>query len=396
MGEATDRNDEEREAWLRLIRAPGLGAHALRELLDRFGSGSAVIDRIGHDAALSTVPAATRDWLRRPDETVLASDRDWLAQAGHHLLTWLDADYPALLREAPRPPMALFIRGDPGLLWRPSIAIVGSRNPSAGGRDNAEAFAATLGRTGFTVVSGMASGVDAAAHEGALKASAPTIAIVGAGPDVVYPPANAALAERIAAIGALVSEFPPGTPPRPAHFPQRNRIIAGLSLGVLVVEAALRSGSLITARLATEAGREVFALPGSIHNPMARGCHRLIRDGAKLVETAGEVVEELRPLALRLGERLRATLSDLEPSPSRMTGSDPGGDGDIGTQRLADPDYRRLWDALGHETVAIDVLVARTGLTAPAISSMLLLMELDGFITVGANGRYGRAVRKAE
>jgi DNA processing protein len=245
---------------------------------------------------------------------------------------------------------------------------------------------------GCAVTSGLAGGIDSQAHAGALAACGITIAVVGTGVDVVYPAGNAALAARIAERGAIVSEFPPGTSARAQHFPQRNRIIAGLSLGTFVVEAALRSGSLITARLAGEAGREVFALPGSVHNPMARGCHRLIRDGARLVETAGEIIEELRPLAQRLGERLRATLAQADVPeaaqlPAAMT---------PGRERLADPDYRRLWDALGYDPAPVDVLVRRSGLTAPAISSMLLLMELDGFITVGANGRYGRAVRKAE
>lgn len=396
MGEATERDDDERDAWLRLIRAPGLGVQALHGLLDRFGRASAIVERVVRDASAALAPAAARDWLIRPDQAALDADRRWLSESGHHLLTWMDDDYPALLREAPRPPAALFVRGDPTVLWRPQIAIVGSRNPTAGGRDNAEAFAAALGRGGLTIVSGLASGIDAAAHEGALRGGASTLAVIGSGPDVIYPPAHAQLFERVAATGAIVSEFPPGTPPRPTHFPQRNRIIAGLSLGTLVVEAALRSGSLITARLATEAGREVFALPGSIHNPMARGCHRLIRDGAKLVETAGEIVDELRPLALRLGERLRETLDALQADASTgaTNGSSPHDPDAI--RRLADPDYQRVWEALGHENVTVDTLTARTGLTAPSISSMLLIMELDGLITVGANGRYGRAVRKAE
>lgn len=396
MADATDRPPAELDAWLRLIRAPGLGAHALREWLERHGSAETAERELRRSTG-NDVPSAARSWLATPDEALIVADRAWLTVPDQHLITWFDDDYPALLREAPRPPMALFVRGDPGALWQPQIAIVGSRNPSAGGRDNAEAFAATLARGGLVITSGLASGVDAAAHQGALKAGRPTIAVVGAGPDIAYPPANTSLAERIAASGAIVSEFPPGTPPRSAHFPQRNRIIAGLSLGTLVVEAALRSGSLITARLASEAGREVFALPGSIHNPMARGCHRLIRDGAKLIETAAEIVDELRPLALQLGERLRATLD--ASANAGTTGEKPRGASvrsPTAGGRLADPDYQQLWSALGHDAVPVDLLVARTGLTAPAISSMLMLMELDGLITVGANGRYGRAGRKSE
>lgn len=239
----------------------------------------------------------------------------------------------------------------------------------------------------------MASGIDAAAHRGALQAGGRTVAVVGTGVDLAYPASHAALTDEIAASGAVVSEFPLGTAARPPHFPLRNRIIAGLSLGTFVVEAALRSGSLITARLAGEAGREVFALPGSIHNPMARGCHRLIRDGARLVETAGEIIEELRPLAQALAGRLRA---DLAPDAINDPGTVDAGPGSDGAGRLADPDYRSLWQALGHDPQPVDVLAARSGLTTPQISSMLLLMELDGLITVGANGRYSRADRTVE
>lgn len=380
---------DERDAWLTLIRAPGLGARIVRERLQTEGSAVAVLARLRREPAASGISDATRAALIDPDHEALEGDRAWLAQPDHHLLTWSDADYPALLRDVPRPPVALFVRGDPAVLWQPQLAMVGSRNPTAGGRDNAQAFAAALARAGVVITSGLAGGVDSAAHEGALRGGR-TIAVVGTGPDVVYPSGNAALAERIAAAGAIVSEFAPGTPPRAEHFPQRNRLIAGLSLGTLVVEAALRSGSLITARLATEAGRDVFAMPGSIHNPMARGCHQLIRDGARLIETAGEILEELKPMAARLAERLRATLS----AESAVAGV-PGTNDVIG-DRLADPDYRRLWDALGHDPQPVDTLAARTGLTVADISSMLLIMELDGLITVGANGRYGRAGRKAE
>jgi DNA processing protein len=385
-----DATAREQLAWLHLLRAPGLGAQALRALLERFGSAEAAEQEgCRHGAALD-LPASAREALASPDPDRDAADLAWLARPEHHLLGWLDDDYPALLRDTPRPPAALFVRGDPSWLWQPQIAIVGSRNPSAGGRDSATAFAGALSRAGLVVTSGLASGIDAAAHLGALAAGTGTVAVVGTGPDLCYPLANAGLADRIAGRGCVVSEFAPGTAAVAAHFPQRNRIIAGLSLGTFVVEAALRSGSLITARLAGEAGREVFALPGSIHNPMARGCHRLIREGARLVETAGEIVEELRPMALRLGERLRATLAQPEPaSGGRMSGTAPA-------DRLADPAYRRLWQALGHDPLPVDTLVQRTGLTAPAISSMLLLMELDGLITVGANGRYGRAGRTTE
>ncbi len=373
-------------AWLRMIRAPGIGARNLQDLLDRHGDIDAVEQAVRRDARALKLEAAA-DWLREVDPALMAADRAWLDQPDRRLLTWQDEDYPTLLRESPWPPMALFVQGDPGLLWQPQIAIVGSRNPTAGGRDNARAFARALARSGLTVTSGLAGGVDAAAHEGTLEAGQPTIAVVGTGVDIVYPPTNAVLVERIAAQGAIVSEYPPGTPARAGHFPQRNRIIAGLSLGVVVIEAAMRSGSLITARLAGECGREIFALPGSIHNPMARGCHRLIRQGAKLVETADEIVEELRPLALALGERMRGLLAapgdeDFARTQSRHAVA----------QGDDDPDYARVRQALGHDPVAIDELVVRTGLAVSTLSSMLMRMELAGQVTRSDNGRYARSV----
>ena len=373
-------------AWLRMIRAPGIGARNLQDLLDRHGDIDAVEQAVRRDARALKLEAAA-DWLREVDPALMAADRAWLDRPDRRLLTWQDDDYPTLLRESPWPPMALFVQGDPGLLWQPQIAIVGSRNPTAGGRDNARAFARALARSGLTVTSGLAGGVDAAAHEGTLEAGQPTIAVVGTGVDIVYPPTNAVLVERIAAQGAIVSEYPPGTPARAGHFPQRNRIIAGLSLGVVVIEAAMRSGSLITARLAGECGREIFALPGSIHNPMARGCHRLIRQGAKLVETADEIVEELRPLALALGERMRGLLAAPGDEDSARTQSRHAV-----AQGDDDPDYARVRQALGHDPVAIDELVVRTGLPVSTLSSMLMRMELAGQVTRSDNGCYARSV----
>ncbi|MDZ3823635.1 MAG: DNA-processing protein DprA [Pseudoxanthomonas sp.] len=375
------------------MRAPGLGAERLRRLVEQHGGAGAALEAVLSGRAGVEVPPAATSQLRGGDAARIEADLAWLAEPNHHLLTWLDEDYPALLRESPRPPAALFVRGDPGLLWHPQLAMVGSRNPTAGGADIARAFAATLAGTGLAITSGLASGIDAAAHRGALQAGGRTVAVVGTGVDLAYPASHAALTDEIAASGAVVSEFPLGTAARPPHFPLRNRIIAGLSLGTFVVEAALRSGSLITARLAGEAGREVFALPGSIHNPMARGCHRLIRDGARLVETAGEIIEELRPLAQALAGRLRA---DLAPDALDDPGTVDISDGPDAADRLADPDYRSLWRALGHDPQPVDVLAERSGLTTPQISSMLLLMELDGLITVGANGRYSRADRTVE
>ena len=308
----------------------------------------------------------------------------WLSQPGHHLLGRDDPRYPPLLRQAPDAPLALFVDGDPELLWRPAVAVVGSRGASAGGCDNARRFASALCRAGVCVISGLAAGIDAAAHQAALATPGGlTIAVLGTGPDLAYPPRHAGLRERIAGCGAVVSEYPPGTTGRAWHFPARNRIIAGLSLGTLVVEAALRSGALITARLAAEAGREVFAIPGSIHQPQARGCHRLIRDGAQLVEGPDEVLAGIAPLAAHLALA-------LEPPPAFGQPSATGTRGPGIRAAPPDPAHHRLWVALGHDPTPMDVLVDRTGLTPAGLSSMLLAMELDGWVVV-EHGRYARS-----
>jgi DNA processing protein len=309
------------------------------------------------------------------------AQREWLAGDTHHLVAIDAPDYPPLLREAPGAPAALYVAGDVTALWQPQIAIVGSRNASHAGLANARSFARAFVAAGFAITSGLAEGIDAAAHTAALDAGATTIAVLGTGPDLVYPKRHRELAARIAANGALVSEFPPGTPGRPAHFPQRNRIIAGLALGTLIVEAGLRSGSLITARNASEQGREVFAIPGSIHHPLARGCHRLIRDGATLVETADEVIEALGPVAQRLGLHLRARLGANEPDVPAAPAT-------------PDADRLRLLAALGHETLAVDALVERTGFDMQALSSLLLMLELEGEIAAERGGRYARSARR--
>ena len=319
--------------------------------------------------------------LRQPDADELQRALAWLAHPRHHLIGWHDSDYPPLLRQIGSPPLALFVDGDPSLLWHAGVAVVGSRSPTAGGRDNAAAFARALAASGTAVISGMAAGIDAAAHEAALAVDGGvTIAVLGTGPDLAYPPQHADLRERIAQRGAVVSEHPPGTPAKPSHFPSRNRILAGLALGTLVVEATERSGALITARQAGDSGREVFAVPGSIHNPMARGCHRLIRDGAGLVESAQEVLAALAPLAGELAHSLRSRLAGVLIQPHIEPGKRPP---------PLDPEYQPLWQALGHDPTGMDRLVERTGLTAADLSSMLLVMELDGRVAV-EHGRYAR------
>ncbi|HTD28830.1 MAG TPA: DNA-processing protein DprA [Xanthomonadaceae bacterium] len=322
--------------------------------------------------------------MLRPLDTIRASDLAWLDAPDHHLIGWDDPDYPALLRRISSPPPALFVAGDPNLLWHAQIAVVGSRNATAGGVDNARDFARALVASGLTITSGMAEGVDAAAHLAALEAHAPTIAVVGTGTDIIYPRRHARLAARIRANGAIVSEFLPGTEAQAQHFPRRNRVIAGLTLGTLVIEAAERSGALITARLAGDAGREVFAVPGSIHNPLARGCHKLIRQGAALVENAREVIEALAPVASELADALRARLreADVADTPKITPGT-------TAPAAALDASQLKLMAALGHDPVGIDQLAGRTGLTVAELSSMLLVMELHGLITA-EHGRYAR------
>lgn len=372
------KTDDLLRAWLIALRTPGLGPGGLRQRLDLVdGDIEAALAQLRRHAA--PLGDEAKAWLAQPDEARLAADLAWLAEPGHHLLRCTEADFPPQLEHIPQPPAALFVAGDPSLLLYPQVAIVGARSASLAGLAHASAFARALAQAGFAITSGMADGIDGAAHTATLDAGARTLAVVGTGPDRVYPRKHHALARRIAAEGALISEFPPGTAARADHFPRRNRLISGLALGTLVVEAGLRSGSLITARLAAEQGREVFALPGSIHNPLARGCHRLIRDGARLVESAAEIIETLAPAARMLGGELAARLGEdeLTAIPAELAASDRD-----------DPDYRRLCNALGHDPATLDELVQRTGHSAAAISSMLLMLELEGRVESLPGNRY--------
>ncbi|MBS0582121.1 MAG: DNA-protecting protein DprA [Proteobacteria bacterium] len=371
---------EATRAWLTLLRAPGIGAATIRSWLARDGDIVAALRRARREA-----PEETRAWLAAPDAARLDADEAWLAQPGHHLLTCDSEDFPLLLRDIGSAPAALFVIGDPTLLWTPQIAVVGARSASTAGLANARAFARAFALAGNTVTSGLAEGIDGAAHAAALAAGGKTVAVLGTGIDLVYPRQHAELAARIAESGALVSEFPPGVQGHPTHFPRRNRIISGLSLGTLVVEASLKSGSLTTARYAAEQGREVFALPGSIHNPLARGCHKLIREGARLVETATEVLDDLRDVGAILADGLRERLAAIDAERGGGAGAQRRGDAHEG-----DPDYAALMKALDHTPAALDELVERTGLAAAALSSMLLVLELDGLV-VAENGRYARA-----
>ena len=378
MPATTEQHCNEQHALLRLL-ASGAPAGILRRLLDSHGSAHVALDAGARDWASHGLEADACNAIRNPDAAVMARGERWLADGTRQLIGWRDPDYPPLLRRISGPPAMLFVAGDASLLWRPSVAVVGSRAATAGGCANAASFATALATAGLCVASGLAAGIDAAAHTATLDADGATVAVLGTGPDIAYPPRHRPLLERIATHGTVISEHLPGTQPLRQHFPSRNRILAGLSLGTLVVEAAERSGALITARLAADVGREVFALPGSIHNPMARGCHRLIREGATLVESPAEVLAVLGPLAADLAQALRGELG--APIQIAHSITEP--------PIQSDPDYNRLWQALGHDPTGMDELVERSGLTAAAVSSMLLALELEGRVAA-EHGRYTR------
>jgi DNA processing protein len=354
---------DELAAWLRLLETPQVGRTSARQLLAAFGSAPAVL-AASTAARREVVGPIQATALAAPPESfdaLLATTLAWLAhgaEAACDVIVLGDPRYPQALLESADPPLLLYVQGRCELLAAESLAVVGSRRPTPQGQHNARTLAAQLSQAGFTIVSGLALGVDGAAHEGGLAGPGSTIAVVGTGLDRVYPSRHLKLAHHIATQGLIVSEYSLGTPPLAAHFPARNRIIAGLSRGTLVIEAALRSGSLITARLAAEAGREVFAIPGSIHSPQSQGCHALIKQGAKLVEVVGDVLEELQ----------RPSVSGAAPAPP--TPPAPGGD----IVQPTDP----LLTALGFDPVTLDELSARTGWPAAELNLHLLELELDG------------------
>ncbi len=362
--------------WLALWRAPEIGSRRFTGLLERFGTPRAVFDASSEELRSARVThTTTLEYLRSPDETGVAQDLEWLEQPDNHLLTIESPHYPALLKQIPDPPPLLFIRGEPALLSHPQLAIVGSRNPTPTGSSTAFEFAHHLSECGLVTTSGLALGIDAAAHRGALAGSGLTIAVVGTGLDRVYPARHRRLAHEIAAKGALVTEFPIGTGPARANFPRRNRILSALCLGTLVVEAATHSGSLITARLASEQGREVFAIPGSIHNPLARGCHRLIRQGAKLVETTADILEELGNMVSL----------DGHASPREHPAHEPV---------ELDSDYSLLLESMGYDPVSVDTIVEQSGLTTEEVSSMLLVLELQDRVASMPGGLYCRVEKR--
>ena len=362
--------------WLAVGRAGACNGHAVLRALEAFGSIGGLFEAGARELAALGFSRSAIARTRAMDWSAVGRDRDVLDHLGAGIVPIGTERYPARLAAIASPPPVLYCRGNPEVLGRPQLAVVGARAATRGGRERARAFARTLAECGLVVTSGLARGIDAAAHRGALDAGAPSVAILATGPDRIYPRSNAGLAGELIETGAVITERAPGTPPRPENFPRRNRLISGLCLGVLVVEASLRSGSLITARLAADEGREVFAIPGSVDNPLSRGCHALIRDGAKLVESVVDVIEELAHPGGLQGP----------PVSSEPAASDDSADAGGGSGGSA----RRVLDAVGHDPVTLDRLVEFTGLTPDRLSSILLSLELDGRLDALPGGRYVR------
>jgi DNA processing protein len=366
----------EPEAWLSLDLIPGLGSESLRALLAKFAAPSAVLAQTASAISIALTQAGLPRNAQKiaeaitagPDSAKLDVALAWLKSESNHLLTLADSDYPPALLEISDPPPLLYMKGDRGLLGKPGIAVVGSRNATPVGLQNAEAFSRALSQADLTIISGMALGIDAAAHRGGLDGGASSVAVVGTGLDLVYPARNKLLAKELVEKGLIISEFSLGTPALATNFPRRNRIISGLSRGVLVVEAALASGSLITARQAAEQGREVFAIPGSIHSPFSKGCHQLIKQGAKLVDEANDILTELQ------GHGVQTKAAAISPSkePIEESADDP------------------LLTAMGFDPVSIDALVERVDLRADQVMARLTELEIDGIIAPLPGGRYQR------
>ena len=352
-------------AWLTLCLAPGLGGATLRRLLKEFGLPQAVLAADRRALAKVAGEEAAAALKSQHDTAAVERTLTWAAEPGRHIITLADAHYPRALLEIGDPPALLYAHGNLALLGNPALAVVGSRNATAQGLRNAEAFARSFSAAGLTIVSGLALGIDAAAHRGGLAAQGSTVAVLGTGIDVVYPSGNKALFASIATGGLLLSEYPLGTPSIGRNFPRRNRLISGLARGCLVVEAALGSGSMITARLAGEQGREVFAIPGSIHSPLSKGCHALIKQGAKLVETAEDVLVEFG--AWRAGAPAGGEIAPIDP-----------------------PQGLLAW--LGFDPIDIDTLCARAGLPVESVSAELLRLELAGQVAALPGGRYQRLI----
>ncbi|MDR0563763.1 MAG: DNA-processing protein DprA [Azoarcus sp.] len=372
--------------WLRLALSP-IGAAQQRKLLAAFGLPESVFAQPRNQLAGVVGAEAAEALLKEPHPAALQAALDWAGAPGNHVLTLADADYPKALLEIADPPLVLYVKGNVDLLGREALAIVGSRVPTAQGEINAETFASSLAASDLVIVSGLAQGIDAAAHRGALLAKGGTVAVIGTGIDRIYPARNAALAREIAGKGVVLSEFPLGTTAARWNFPRRNRLIAGLALGVLVVEATTESGSLITARFAAECGREVFAIPGSIHSPQSRGCHRLIREGAKLVETADDVLEELRGISQKPEIKRQKPRYPSKPVSSRKT---PSPTSSASLPAHLPPEALRILECLGTRSCDIDALTLETGLPVEALQAHLLTLELESLVIRQPGGSFLR------
>lgn len=353
--------------WLAALRLPNIGPVTFRRWLDSFENIEVLFSANEKELKKSGLKPKEIHSLKNPDWKSAEADFQWCEKNNCHLVAWDDEKYPVLLRETYDAPLLLFVRGDVSLLAQPQIAMVGSRNPTQSGSETAMRFAECFAASGLIVTSGLALGIDAASHRGALKAGGKTLAVLGTGLKTIYPASHRKLAEEIAENGALISEFLPDIAPIAKNFPQRNQIISGLSLGVVVIEAALKSGSLITARYAAEQGRDVFAMPGSVHNPLARGCHHLIRQGAKLIETAEDVLEELGALNAVLTQQKEPVSCALKP-------------------KDLDARQQQLLVFVDYNATALDTIMIRSGLTAGEVSSILLSLELEGYVHVVAGG----------
>ncbi|MCB1604360.1 MAG: DNA-processing protein DprA [Xanthomonadales bacterium] len=369
------------QAWLLLTRCPGLGSSRILKLINHFGNAEAVFSQKTLPTEFK-IPAKSLDWVKHPDLESIQPDLEWLEKEHNHIITIDDDLYPTLLKKAESPPPVLFVTGKPEVLFQPQIAVVGSRNASQVGLENTRSFCYDLASKGLTITSGLAIGVDGTAHKAALQAGGTTIAVTGTGLDVVYPSQNRELAHEIAKTGALVSEFPIGTKPHAKNFPRRNRIICGLSLGTLVIEAGIQSGTLITARQTMEINRPVMAIPGSIHNPNAKGCNYLIKQGAKLVESAPEIVEELTPLAHSLSFQIKEKL-ELLKNKTVQTENKP-------YINAGENENNELLSHIMYEPTAIDDIIINSGLTAREVASTLLILELEDKIRALPGAQYIR------
>jgi DNA processing protein len=369
---------EHTAAWVQLARTPALAAATLAQALQRLHSPQGLISATDADLAEAGIGGTAREYLRASRRAASAAELSWLEHASHHLVPCTAAEYPGMLRSYENRPLALYVAGRLDALQDPPLAVVGSRRPTRGGAETAFEFSRALAGRGLVISSGLAAGIDVAAHRGALAAQGFTLAVLGTGVDRIYPESSRGVSEDIMYSGALVSSFALGTPPRAKNFPRRNQLIAALSLGTLVVEAARGSGSLITARAAQRLGRPVLAIPGSIHNPLSRGCHRLIKEGAHLAESADDVLKRLDFSAFfARPPRAASALQTSTPSRAGM-----------------DKEHKILLDALGFDPADLDTLIVRTGLKPEAVSSMMLILELEGHVQAAPGGRYSRVANR--